>query len=43
MMRMSFTPASRSRAAASNPPKPPPMTMTSIASFRGARVKPGST
>jgi hypothetical protein len=38
MMRMSLTPASRSRAPASMPEKPPPMTTTSISSFSGGRV-----
>ncbi len=42
MIRIDPTPAWRSRAPASRPPKPPPMTTASTSSVSGARVKSGS-
>jgi hypothetical protein len=40
---MRSTPSSRSRTPASSPPKPAPISATSVSSVIGARVKPGAT
>jgi hypothetical protein len=39
MMRKLFRPASRNRAPANNPPKPPPMITMSISSVSGSRAE----